>query len=79
MENQEGGFTNRAPMFNGINYVFWKVRMKTYIQSPCADVRDIVENEYQNPPTMITRDQKIEYNCNAKAMNGLLAAYLNQN
>lgn len=43
MENQEGAFINEPPMFNGINYVFWKVRMKTYIQSLRVDVWDVVE------------------------------------
>ena len=43
MANKEGGYTNREPMFNGMNYVFWKVRMKTYVQSLCANVWDAVE------------------------------------
>lgn len=49
MENQEGGFTDREPMFNGTNYVFWKVRVKTYIQSLGANVRDVAEEEYKPP------------------------------
>lgn len=73
MANQKGGFTNRAPMFNGMNCVFWKVRMKSYIQSLGADVWDIVKEEYQNTPTMIIRDHKTRFTCNAKAMNALLA------
>ena len=47
MENQEGGVTNGAPMFNGTNYVFWKVGMKSYIQSLGAYACDGVEEEYQ--------------------------------
>lgn len=43
MENQEGGFDNREPMFNGTIYVFWKVRMKTYIHSLGADVWDVAK------------------------------------
>jgi len=46
MLNQEGGFTNRATMFNGKNYVFWKVRMKAYIQFLGDYVWDVVEEEY---------------------------------
>ena len=73
MENQEGGVTNGAPMFNGTNYVFWKVRMKTYIQSLGAYVWDDVEEEYRRPPTMITKYHKLELSHNAKPMHALLA------
>lgn len=60
-------------MFNGTNYVFWKVRMNTYIQSLGVDVCDTMEEEYQKPPVVITKDQNMEFTCNAKAMNTLLA------
>jgi len=54
MENQEGRVTNGAPMSNGTNYVFWKVRMKTYIHSLGAYVWDVVEEEYQKALAVIT-------------------------
>jgi len=41
--NQEGEFTKKEPMFNGTNFMFWKVRIMTYIQSLGADVWDVVE------------------------------------
>jgi len=73
MVNEEGGFTKRVTMFNGKNYVFWKVRMKTYIQSLGFDVWDAAEEEYQKTPTVVTKYQKMEFTCNTKAMNALLA------
>jgi len=66
MANQEWGFTNREPMFNGTNYVFWKVRMKTYSQSVGANVWDVVEEAYQRPPIVVTKDQKLDFTCIAK-------------
>jgi len=29
----EGASINRPPMFSGVNYQFWKVRMKNFIES----------------------------------------------
>jgi hypothetical protein len=29
----EGTSTNKAPLFNGTNFAFWKVRMRTYIMA----------------------------------------------
>jgi len=29
----EGASINRSPMFRGINYQFWKIRMKIFIKS----------------------------------------------
>lgn len=53
-------------MFNGTNYGFQKVWMKTYTQSLGVDVWDTMEEKYQNPPTMITKHQKMKFTCNAK-------------
>lgn len=74
MKNQERRFTNRAPMFIGKNYVFWKVTMKTYIESLGANVWDVVGEEYQNPLVVITKYQNMEFSCNAKAINAFLAS-----
>jgi len=46
--------------------------MKTYTQSLGADVWDVVEEEYQKCPIVIMKYQKVEFTCNAKAMNSLL-------
>jgi len=29
----EGAFINRPPLFNGVNYPFWKIEMKIFIES----------------------------------------------
>jgi len=29
----EGTFINRPPMFGGMNYAFWKIRMKIFMES----------------------------------------------
>ena len=73
MAKQEGVFTNRAPMFNGTNYVFWKVRIKIHIQTLGANVWDVVEETYQRHSTMVTKDQKLEFTFNFKEMNAQLA------
>lgn len=46
--------------------------MRTYIQSLGADVWDVVEEEYRIPPTLINKDQKLDFSCHAKAMHDLL-------
>jgi len=33
----EGASINRPPLFCGLNYQFWKVRMKIFVQSLCTD------------------------------------------
>jgi hypothetical protein len=38
MSSHEGNSTNKAPLFNGTNFTFWKVRMRTYIMDLGADV-----------------------------------------
>jgi hypothetical protein len=38
MTRHEGTSTNKAPLFNGMNFAFWKVRMRTYIMDLGADV-----------------------------------------
>jgi len=56
-------------MSNGTNYLFWKARIKTYIQSLGVDAWELVEEYYQNPLVVITKDQNTEFTCNDKAMN----------
>jgi len=29
----EGGSINRPPMFGGVNYAFWEIRMKIFMES----------------------------------------------
>lgn len=43
-----------------MNYTFWEIRMKTYIQSLGANVWDTIQDAYNKPPYVSTRDQKLE-------------------
>ena len=43
-----------TPLFDGLNYAFWNVRMIVYLQAQRADVWKVVVNKYDvpaNPPT----------------------------
>jgi hypothetical protein len=42
MSSHEGNSTNKAPLFKGTNFTFWKVRMRTYIMALGVDVWDVV-------------------------------------
>ena len=40
----EGSTVNRPPMFNGMNYAFWKVRMRIFRESIDALIWEVVVN-----------------------------------
>jgi hypothetical protein len=73
MSSHEGTSTNKAPVFNGTNFAFWKVRMRTYIMELGADVWDVVEIGYVKPILLANKDDKIEFNFNTKSMNAILS------
>jgi hypothetical protein len=73
MSSHEGNSTNKAPLFNGTNFTFWKVRMRTYIMDLGADVWDVVDIGYVKPVVLANKDDKIEFSFNAKAMNSILS------
>jgi hypothetical protein len=73
MSSHEGNSTNKAPLFNGTNFAFWKVRMRTYIMSLGADVWDVVDIGYVKPVVLANKDDKLEFSFNAKAMNAILS------
>ena len=64
--------TYKPPMFDGTNFSFWKVRMRTYLMSLGADVWDVVETGYTKPVVLSSKDDKLEFSFNAKAMNAIL-------
>ena len=61
MSNQEREGSIRPPIFDGSNFVYWKVRTTTYIQSLGIDVWEIVEGGYTFPST-IPRDKQVKNN-----------------
>jgi hypothetical protein len=71
MTIHEGNSTNKAPLFNGTDFGFWKVRMRTYITDLGADVWDVVEIGYVKPIVLDSKDDKLEFSFNAKAMNAI--------
>jgi len=40
----EGVSINRPPMFGGLNYAFWKIRMKFFMESIDIEIWDAVVN-----------------------------------
>jgi hypothetical protein len=71
-----GNSTNKVPMFNGTKFGFWKVRMRTYIMDLGADVWDVVETGYVKSVVLASKDDKIEFIFNAKAMNAILSGFV---
>ena len=71
MSSHEVNSTNKAPLFNGTNFAFWKVRMRTYIMALGADVWDVVDIGYVKPVVLTNKDEKAKVN--AKAMNSILS------
>jgi hypothetical protein len=72
MSSHEGNSTNKAPLFNGTNFAFWKVRMRTYLMALGVDVWDVVETGYIKPVVLASKDDKLEFSFNAKGMNAIL-------
>ena len=68
-----GTSTDKAPLFNGTNFGFWKVRMRIYIMALGADVWDVVETSYVKLVVLDNKDDKLEFGFNAKAMNAILS------
>eukprot|EP00253_Pinus_taeda_P014784 PITA_14784 len=52
MNNHESMGSMRPPIFDGSNFVYWKIRTTTYLQSLGADVWEIVEGGYTFPTTI---------------------------
>jgi hypothetical protein len=72
MTSHEGTSTNKPPLFDGTNFVFWKVRMRTYIMALGVDVWDVVETGYIKHVVLASKDDKLEFSFNSKAMNVIL-------
>ena len=73
MTSYEGTSSTKVHLFDGTNFSFWKVRMRTYIMSLGVDVWDVVDTGYVNPVVLASRDDKLEFSFNAKAMNSILS------
>jgi hypothetical protein len=72
MTSHEGTSASKPPLFDGTNFAFWKIRMRTYLMALGADVWDVVETGYTKPVVLATKDDKLEFSFNAKGMNAIL-------
>eukprot|EP00253_Pinus_taeda_P004956 PITA_04956 len=73
MSNYEREASIKPPIFDGTNFVYWKVRVTAYIQSLGREVWDIIDTGYTFPSATPTDlDEKKKYETNAKAVNTLL-------
>jgi hypothetical protein len=72
MTSHEGTSASKPPLFDGTNFAFWKIRMKTYLMALGADVWDVVETGYTKPVVLASKDDKLEFSFNAKGMNAIL-------
>jgi hypothetical protein len=72
MTSHEGTSTSKPPLFDGTNFSFWKVRMRTYLMALGVDVWDVVETGYIKPVVLASKDDKLEFSFNAKGMNAIL-------
>jgi len=75
MSNQETMGSIRAPIFDGRNYVYWKITTTTYLQSLGIDVWEIVEEGYIFPSVIpIHTAGRKQYETNARVVNTLLGS-----
>ena len=63
-----------TPLFDGLNYALWSIRMRVYLQAQGADVWKRVANRYDilANPLGDTHGRKL-YEDNSKAMNAILS------
>ena len=58
MSNQDGTKSIKPPLFNENNLIFWKTRMRSYLQSLGAEVWEIIEQGYQYSAAVPTDRRK---------------------
>jgi hypothetical protein len=59
MTSHEGTSASKPPLFDGINFTFWEVRMRTYLMALGADVWDVIETGYTKPVVLASKDDKL--------------------
>jgi hypothetical protein len=72
MTSHEGTSSTKPPLFDGANFSFWKVRMRTYLMALGAYVWDVVETGYISTVVLASKDDKLEFSFNYKEMNSIL-------
>jgi hypothetical protein len=71
MTSHEGTSAYKPPLFDGTNFSFWKIKMRTYLMALGANVWDVVETGYIKPAVLASMDDKLEFSFNAKGMNAI--------
>ena len=69
------------PLFDGTNYVYWKVRMRAFLQYLDEKVQQVVEIGWTKPTKALADqdDAKIKAaNFNNRALNALFSAIMNE-
>jgi len=75
MSNQEREGSSRPPIFDGSNFVYWKIRTSAYLQSLGTDIWGIVEGGYTYPSAIPTDTEgRKQYELNAKVVTILLGS-----
>ena len=75
MSNQERQGSFRPPIFDGSNFVYWKISTIAYLQSLGMDVWGIMEGGYTYPLAIpIDTKNRKQYELNAKAVTILLGS-----
>ena len=75
MSNQESVGSIRPLIFDGSNFVYWKIRTTTYLQSLGIDIWEIMEGGYKFPSAIHTNTTgRKQYEINAKVVTILLAS-----
>ena len=74
MGSHEGFSSNKAPLFDGTNYIFWKFRMQTYLCSLGYDIWESVRVGYIPLPSTSSLDvaAKKAFENDSKAKNALM-------
>ena len=74
MDKQVKQTKRGTPLFDGMNYAFWNVRMIVYFQAQGVDVQKEFVNRYNVPATPpIDNAGKKLYEDNSKAMSAVLS------
>ena len=73
MRNYERDASIRPPIFDGTNFIYWKVRVTAYLQSLGIEVWDIIDTGYTFPSATPTDPaEKKKYETIENVVNTLL-------
>ena len=64
----EGLAINRAPFFDGSDYIYWKTRMRVFLQSENVEIWDVIE-EGPFVPTKLVDGRSVKKPTMAKGLH----------